>query len=277
MNDHELHELLDDAANSFTPRPDIGRLAALLHQPRRARPVVYGLSVAAALVFAVGGVAAMSSGKAAVEIVPAGPEGSTTTVVDTLPDARTHLAVDPDDLFPEPTAPGTDPVVVVVDHVEPPSTAPPAVGREPLREPRPGHATTTTHVPPTTKAPAATAPPTTKAPAPVAPPPATEPATTTTHPATTTTTTTQPPTGFSANQTWGSCGDAPPYDEFYGTAAAGSTITVSSPYGSGSTTAGADGKWYIKVFFPTAPPYESFTVTVGSPHGTANFPFIHTP
>lgn len=262
MNDSELQALLDEAADSFSPQPDVRRLHGLLHLPRRGRPVIYGLSVAAALVFAVGGVAAMSEGPHSKEIVPGGGGESTTTVTDTLPDVKTHAEIEVEVLFPETTEPAPQPVTVPA-----PTTTELVVAKEPVREPRPPHATTTLK-------PAPAAPPTTKAPAPTAPPTTKAPATTTTHPPTTTT---QPPMGFSANQTWGSCGDAPPYDEFYGTAAAGSTITVSSPYGSGSTTVKADGSWYVKVFFPTAPPYESFTVDVSSAQGAKSFSFIHTP
>jgi hypothetical protein len=82
---------------------------------------------------------------------------------------------------------------------------------------------------------------------------------------------------FTANQKYGSCGEAVPYDKFYGTAAPGSTIWVESPYGSGTTTAGVEGHWDIRVDFPEAPVGEPFTVVVeSSDDGRATFTFTRT-
>ena len=49
LEDNELFALLDDAANEITPVPDLGRLDAALRGPRRTRPVVYGVTAAAAV------------------------------------------------------------------------------------------------------------------------------------------------------------------------------------------------------------------------------------
>jgi len=82
---------------------------------------------------------------------------------------------------------------------------------------------------------------------------------------------------FTANQKYGSCSEAIPWDKFYGTAAPGATIEVVSPYGSGTATADASGNWLIRVEFPDAPVGEAFTVVVeSSDGGRATFAFIHT-
>lgn len=106
-------------------------------------------------------------------------------------------------------------------------------------------------------------PPTTKA----LPPPTAKPATTTT---------VKPPESafaFTVNQKWYKCESNPPFEEFYGTAAPGSTITVASPHGGGSAVADAKGKWYLKVEFPTAPKNVYFEGTVSSAQGTKPFKF----
>lgn len=82
---------------------------------------------------------------------------------------------------------------------------------------------------------------------------------------------------FWAKQKYGSCGESTPYDVFYGKAIPGTTIEVTSPYGSGSTTAGREGHWEIKVTFPDAPVGEPFTVTVHAGTGEAKtFTFVRS-
>lgn len=82
---------------------------------------------------------------------------------------------------------------------------------------------------------------------------------------------------FWAKQKYGSCGEAVPYDVFYGTAKPGTTISVTSPYGSGSTTATEHGEWKVKVEFPGAPAGETFTVTVSASTGESKtFTFLNT-
>ena len=70
------------------------------------------------------------------------------------------------------------------------------------------------------------------------------------------------PVAKTANNTYGSCAEDPPYDIYYGTAPEGTSISISSPYGSGATTANASGEWSKQVFFEGAPLDEPFTVTV---------------
>jgi hypothetical protein len=72
---------------------------------------------------------------------------------------------------------------------------------------------------------------------------------------------------FKAAQEFGSCSENPPYDVFYGKGAPGATVTISSPYGHESTTIDPDGKWKVKVFFPTAPMGVKFAVTVTASTG----------
>ncbi|MEE8497148.1 MAG: hypothetical protein V3S62_01285 [Acidimicrobiia bacterium] len=72
----------------------------------------------------------------------------------------------------------------------------------------------------------------------------------------------EPPIAKTANNTYGSCAEDPPYDIYYGTAPEGTSISISSPYGSGATTADGAGNWSKQVFFEAAPLNEPFTVTV---------------
>ena len=82
---------------------------------------------------------------------------------------------------------------------------------------------------------------------------------------------------FKAKQKYGSCGEDVPYDVFYGKGKPGSTISVTSPYGSNSTTVGEGGHWEVTVSFPSAPPGEKFTVTVKASTGeTKSFTFVNT-
>jgi len=130
----------------------------------------------------------------------------------------------------------------------------------------PTTAATTTPTPPTSPEPATPTPVTAAPTPPAAPPAADEPAPH--EPA--------PPVGWSAHAAWGSCNLDPPYDEYSGTAAPGTAVSVSSPYGSGTTTADAEGHWYVKVEFPGAPLGETFEVTVSSAQGSATFGFTRT-
>jgi hypothetical protein len=72
---------------------------------------------------------------------------------------------------------------------------------------------------------------------------------------------------FTAHQKFGSCGEDPPYDIFYGTGVPGSEVSVDSEYGSGDTTVGDGGHWDLKVTFPGAPVGETFLVKVSSSEG----------
>jgi hypothetical protein len=89
-----------------------------------------------------------------------------------------------------------------------------------------------------------------------------------------TTTTTSAIAEFTANQKYGSCSEPVPFDVFSGKAEPGTTVTVSSPHGGGSTTVDAEGKWSVKIEFPSAPYNEQFTVAVTDSSGVnKTFPF----
>ena len=94
-------------------------------------------------------------------------------------------------------------------------------------------------------------------------------------PQTTTTTKAEKGWEFSAFQKYGSCAEPVPYDEFWGTGKPGGTITVASPYGSGSTTVDAEGNFWIRVEFPSAPFGETFSVKVKDEFGNKKvFSFV---
>ena len=81
---------------------------------------------------------------------------------------------------------------------------------------------------------------------------------------------------FTAHQKYGECSEDVPYDVFWGTAAAGATITVESPHGRASTAAGEKGHWELKVEFPDAPVGEVFDVVVESSDGGRSvFSFVN--
>jgi hypothetical protein len=65
-----------------------------------------------------------------------------------------------------------------------------------------------------------------------------------------------------AHQKWGECGDAEPYDEFYGTAPPGTGVLVTSAYGTKTADAGWNGKWHAKIWFTDPPANTPFPVTV---------------
>lgn len=75
------------------------------------------------------------------------------------------------------------------------------------------------------------------------------------------------PAPFVAHATWLECAEVPPFDEYYGTGEPGSSVMVMSEWGSGETTVGADGAWYVKVFFPKAPTGVTFDVKVKDSYG----------
>lgn len=100
--------------------------------------------------------------------------------------------------------------------------------------------------------------------------------TTTTAAPTTTTAAPQATVAFTASQQYGSCSEDVPYDIFSGTATPGSTVTVSSPYGSGRTTADGSGHWMRTVEFPSAPRGETFAVTAAGLGGSSTLSFTAT-
>ena len=95
---------------------------------------------------------------------------------------------------------------------------------------------------------------------------------------TTTTTKAKELAEFSANATFGSCSETPPWDIYYGTGEPGSLVTISSEYGSGSVEVSGEGTWEKKVFFESAPPDKPFLVTVSDEFGRSKkFEFVHNP
>lgn len=92
-----------------------------------------------------------------------------------------------------------------------------------------------------------------------------------------TTTTTKAEKGweFSAFQKYGSCSEPIPYDEFSGTGKPGSTISVTSEYGSSSTVVNEDGTYWLRVEFPGAPFGTIFPVKVKDEFGNKKvFEFV---
>ena len=81
---------------------------------------------------------------------------------------------------------------------------------------------------------------------------------------------------FQAWQKYGTCSETIPYDVFKGKATPGTTISVSSQYGSGTVIAGDDGYWKKKVTFEAAPVGQEFTVTVSDGAETKTFTFTRT-
>lgn len=82
---------------------------------------------------------------------------------------------------------------------------------------------------------------------------------------------------FSAHNTYGFCAEDPPFDVFYGTGKPGTEITVSSEFGNGATMVGQNGRWEIKVFFPSAPFDRKFDVKVKDFTGAKKiFSFVRT-
>jgi len=80
---------------------------------------------------------------------------------------------------------------------------------------------------------------------------------------------------FTAHATFGSCEEDPPYDVYHGTGEPGSAVGVVSQYGSGATRVNAEGVWELKVFFPDAPPGETFLVRAADEYGRARtFEFV---
>ena len=83
--------------------------------------------------------------------------------------------------------------------------------------------------------------------------------------------------GFSAAQKYGSCGEDPPYDVFYGTGRPGLVVEAGSPYGSGRVEVGKTGHWDMKVFFEGAPVGKTFEVTIDTSDGDRKvFAFTNT-
>lgn len=97
-------------------------------------------------------------------------------------------------------------------------------------------------------------------------------------PATTTTTIEKELAEFSANATFGSCAETPPYDIYHGSGEPGSVVTIKSEYGSASVEINQKGNWEKKVVFETAPPNQAFVVTISDEFGRKKqFEFVYEP
>jgi hypothetical protein len=83
------------------------------------------------------------------------------------------------------------------------------------------------------------------------------------------------PVEFTAQAAFTTCDSNPVFNEYWGRATAGSTISISSAYGSKVVTAGGEGHWEARVEFPGVPVGTTFMVIVtNSASGSVyEFPF----
>jgi hypothetical protein len=69
----------------------------------------------------------------------------------------------------------------------------------------------------------------------------------------------------------------PPAADYFGVAPPGSTVTATSPFGTASTLAGADGQWSLHLPLPGAPLDQRFRVVLSAPPlPSLTFNFTHT-
>jgi hypothetical protein len=78
---------------------------------------------------------------------------------------------------------------------------------------------------------------------------------------------------FKAHAAYEDCDETPPYNEYWGTAAPGSTVTISSPYGGAQVSVGESGAWSARVEFPSAPVGEKFQVSLTNSQDGHSFTF----
>ena len=69
---------------------------------------------------------------------------------------------------------------------------------------------------------------------------------------------------FTAHQRYEVVDGWPVVNYYWGTAKPGAEVHIGSEYGRGTTAANDDGKWEIRVEFPTAPCNEPFRVAAES-------------
>ena len=256
MNENELRRALTGHASGIRPTGDPERLAAGMARTdrlRTTRMMGAGCIVAVIVTF---GVLDLSSGgdPTPIDIVdrptltsPTDPEVGLPILDESATETSTTLAGGASDPTTSlaPGSPATTPAHLVDDA---PST------------------TSTSLAVVVTTQPSASAPPATS----VAP--ATGTPSTTAAP-----TTTVLSTGFTASARYGSCAEDPPYDEYSGTAAPGTTITVTSPHSAPSTvTADLNGGWWIRVEFPASTVGENFDVSVSDGTTSRLFDFVRT-
>lgn len=269
MNENELRQALAGHAASVAPVTDVARLEAGLVRVDRLRAIrtaCAGAAVGAAAVFGALSLTADAE-STSVDVVDAPViEPAPDTDPPVIGDAEADEAAGTDDVVATTVAPTTVPPTTA-----PPSTAPPTTDDQPAHLTSSETTTTLAPAPTSTAAPATTAPPTTAAPTTTAPP-----ATTTTA-APATTTTVPASIDFTAAARYGTCAEDPPYDEYSGTADPGTVVTITSAHSApAQVTADGDGNWFLRVEFPSAPPNEHFTVSVGDGVTTFAFDFVHT-
>jgi hypothetical protein len=270
---------LRDHADEIRVLPDVDTMRRTLESLARATPRaphrVLVAMACAAIVLGGAGVAAAVAGTDRTPSTEVADESMTAAawavpfdvppVVDppvetTLPPTTSTVPPTTSLVLPRPPAPPIEPGPEVTNEVPlapaatepppPPPTAPPTTAQAP---PAASAVPTTIRQPATTIAPTTTVRPTT----------------TTTVPATTTTTT----VAFTMKQKWKTSSAAPPFEEFSGTAARGATITITSAYGSGTTTVDQAGNWALRVEFPNAPVNVAFTGKVKTAQGQRTFTF----
>ena len=78
---------------------------------------------------------------------------------------------------------------------------------------------------------------------------------------------------FKAHAAYTECDWTPPYNDYWGTATPGATITIGSPYGGTQVSADQAGAWSARVEFSTAPVGEKFQVSVTSSKNDQVFTF----
>ncbi len=81
---------------------------------------------------------------------------------------------------------------------------------------------------------------------------------------------------ITAHRSFGQCSESPPYDVYYGTAPAGTTVKITSAYSETVTfTVGETGNWEKKVFFPDSPIDTEIDVKVQVGDTVFHFGFMH--
>jgi len=256
MNENELRRALTGHASGIRPNGDPERLVAGMARTDRLRTTrMMGAGCLAAVIVTFG-VLDLSGG--------GGP-----SPVDIVDRPTLTTPTDPEIGLPILDDSATETSTTVSDGASNPTTslapASPATTPAHLADDTPSTTSISIAVVATTL-PSATAPPITSA------APATSTPTTTAAPAPTVV-----PTGFTASARYGSCAEDPPYDEYSGTAAPGTTITVSSPYSArSSVTADLNGDWWIRVEFPASPFEAHFDVSVSDGTSSRVFDFVRT-
>jgi hypothetical protein len=86
--------------------------------------------------------------------------------------------------------------------------------------------------------------------------------------------TTAAPWPFSASQQYGSSSSPSPFERVFGQASPGSTVQISSPYGSATAQVSSTGNWSAFVYFSGAPYDQPFTITITAANGSKTLSFV---